>query len=61
MPFIHVRLFEGRAPEKKKELGEALTRETVRVLGCSPQAVDVVFEDVKRADWMTAGKSHASD
>ena len=59
MPFIHIRLFEGRTAEKKAELGEALTRETVRVLGCSPDVVDIVFEDVKRSDWMTAGKSHA--
>ncbi len=60
MPFIHIRLFEGRTPQEKAELGEALTRETVRVLRCSPEAVDIVFEDVKRSDWMTAGKSHAS-
>jgi len=60
MPFIHIRLFEGRTPEKKAELAEALTGETVRVLGCSPEAVDIVFEDVKRSDWMTAGKSHAA-
>ena len=43
MPFIHIRLFEGRAPEKKAELAEALTRETVRVLGCAPEVVDIVF------------------
>ena len=60
MPFIHVRLLEGRTPEKKLELGEALTRETVRVLGCSPEVVDIVFEDVRRSDWLTAGKSHAT-
>lgn len=60
MPFIHIRLLEGRTPEKKAELGEALTRETVRVLGCSPDVVDIVFEDVERSDWITAGKSHAS-
>ena len=60
MPFIHIRLLEGRTPEKKAELAEALTREAVRVLGCSPEVVDIVFEDVKRSDWMTAGKSHAA-
>jgi 4-oxalocrotonate tautomerase len=59
MPFIHIRLFEGRTPQAKAELGEALTRETVRILGCSPEAVDIVFEDVARSDWITAGKSHA--
>ena len=60
MPFIHIRLFEGRTSEKKAELAEALTRETVRVLGCTPEVVDIVFEDVQRSDWMTAGKSHAA-
>jgi 4-oxalocrotonate tautomerase len=60
MPFVHIRLFEGRTPEMKAELAEALTREIVRVLGCSPEAVDIVLEDVKRSDWMTAGKSHAA-
>lgn len=60
MPFIHITLFEGRTSEKKAELAEALTRETVRVLGCSPEVVDIVFEDVKRSDWMTAGKPHAA-
>ena len=59
MPFIHIRLFEGRTPQQKAELGEALTRETVRVLGCSPEVVDIVFEDVRRSDWVTAGKPHA--
>ena len=49
MPFIHVRLLEGRTPEKKKELGESLTRETVRVLGCSPEAARRnLHEGIKR-------------
>jgi 4-oxalocrotonate tautomerase len=58
MPFIVVRMFEGRPTEKKKELGEAITRETCRILGCGPEAVDIIFEDVQRSDWMSAGKLH---
>ncbi|MBS0553628.1 MAG: tautomerase family protein, partial [Proteobacteria bacterium] len=30
MPTMHIELFEGRSPEKKRELVEALTRETCR-------------------------------
>jgi 4-oxalocrotonate tautomerase len=52
---MHIKLFEGRSKEKKRELAEALTRVTCRVLECSPEAVDIIFEDVKKEDWATAG------
>ena len=42
--------------ETAAELAEALTKETCRVLGCGPEAVDIVFEDVKKENWATAGK-----
>jgi 4-oxalocrotonate tautomerase len=53
---MHIRLFEGRTKEQKRELAEALTRETCRVLGCSAEAVDIIYEDVKKENWATAGK-----
>lgn len=56
MPFIHVRLFEGRTQEQKRAFVEAITRETVRTLQCAPEAVDVVLEDVKKSDWATGGR-----
>lgn len=56
MPFIHVRLFEGRSTEQKRAFVEAVTRETARTLNCSPEAVDIVFDDVKKSDWASAGK-----
>lgn len=55
MPAIHIQLFEGRSVEKKRELVEAITKETVRILQCSPDAVDIIFTDVKKSDWATAG------
>ena len=59
--FVHIRLFEGRTPEVKAEFAEALTRDIVRVLGCSPEAVDIVLEEVKRSELDDeAGKSHAA-
>jgi len=55
MPAMHIKLFEGRSKELKRELAEAITRETCRVLKCSPDAVDIIFEDVKKENWATAG------
>jgi 4-oxalocrotonate tautomerase len=56
MPAMTIKLFEGRSVEMKRELAEAITKETCRVLGCGPEAVDIVFEDVKKENWSTAGK-----
>jgi 4-oxalocrotonate tautomerase len=55
MPTIHVELFAGRTLEQKRALAAALTEATVRTLGGSADAVDVIFRDVERSDWATAG------
>ena len=56
MPFIHVRLFEGRTPDQKRAFAEAITQDAVRTLGCSAESVDIVFHDVKKSDWASAGR-----
>jgi 4-oxalocrotonate tautomerase len=55
MPLIIVKLFEGRSDELKRQYAKALTEASVTVLGCTSQAVDIVFEDVKKSDWANAG------
>ena len=55
MPTMHIELFEGRSAEKKRELVDALTKETCRVLECEPGAVDIILTDVKRENWATGG------
>ena len=57
MPTMHIEMFAGRTPEKKRELVEALTKETCRVLGCSPEAVDIILTDVARENWATGGNT----
>lgn len=56
MPTIRVELFAGRSVEQKRALAQALTEATVRTLGGSASAVDVIFTDVERHDWATAGR-----
>jgi 4-oxalocrotonate tautomerase len=55
MPTIRVDMFEGRTPEQKKEFVKALTEATVKTLGASPEAVDVILNDIKKSDWATGG------
>ena len=55
MPTIRVELFEGRTPQQKAELAKELTAACVRVLGGSPDGVDILFFDVARQDWATGG------
>jgi 4-oxalocrotonate tautomerase len=56
MPFITITLFEGRTPEQKRALAKEITDVMVRVAKTSPDAVDIVFVDVKRSDWAHAGE-----
>jgi 4-oxalocrotonate tautomerase len=56
MPTLHVELFAGRTVEQKRALALALTEATVRTLGGSPDAVDVIFHDVQRHDWASGGQ-----
>lgn len=55
MPTIHVELFEGRSAEMKRALAQEITQACVKVLGCSADAVDVVFQEVARHNWATGG------
>jgi len=55
MPTIRVEMFEGRTPEQKREFVKALTEATVKTLGTSPEAVDVVLFEIKKTDWATGG------
>lgn len=56
MPTIRVELMEGRTPEQKKNLAQALTQAVVDTLGSKPEAVDVLLFDIKPGDWATGGQ-----
>ncbi len=56
MPAIRVDMFEGRSPEVKKQLVEAITQAVVDTLQCSPEAVDIILHEVSRGHWATGGK-----
>ncbi len=55
MPTMHIELFEGRTPEKKRELVRALTERTCEVLGCPPDSVDIILTEISKDRWATGG------
>ena len=59
MPTIRVDLLKGRSIEQKREFASVVTREAARILGCPPEAVDILFFEVERHDWANGGRLNA--
>jgi 4-oxalocrotonate tautomerase len=55
MPY-HIYMFEGRTGEQKRQLAKEITEVMVRVGKTKPEAVDIVFTDVKKSDWAHSGE-----
>jgi 4-oxalocrotonate tautomerase len=55
MPVIHVEMFGGRNREQKEKFAKAITESFVSICGGTPQSVQVIFSDVSKDDWATAG------
>ena len=49
MPMINVQMFEGRTTEQRRKLAKELTEGTCRALGCTPDAVQIIITDIKKA------------
>ena len=56
MPFVEVKLWEGRTREQKAELARRFTEAMVEVVGCPQEAVSITFDDYARSDWAEGGR-----
>jgi len=56
MPLITVQMYEGRTVDQKRELVAALTEAIVRIAKTTPEATQVIIQDIPRHDWAHAGK-----
>jgi 4-oxalocrotonate tautomerase len=61
MPTINVQMYAGRTTEQKRAFVKAVTDATCASLGCKPEAVDIIIQDVKKEDWATAGKLRSDE
>ena len=56
MPFVAVKLWQGRTKEQKAELARRMTDVMVEVAVCPRESVTIVFEDYAKADWAEGGR-----
>ena len=55
MPFISIRMLEGRDQEQKKKLVKSITDVMETVCGADPEHVHVVIEEVPKDSWARGG------
>ena len=55
MPFINVRMLEGRSLDQKRELAKAITNAMETICNAKPDGTMVVIEEVPRENWARGG------
>jgi len=56
MPILKVQTWAGITKEQKRDFVKVLTRESVRILDCPPEAVTVIIEETPKENWGAAGE-----
>jgi len=56
MPVVTIEMWEGRTPEQKKALVEAVTSAVAGAIGCPPEAVEVIIHEVPKVNWGIGGQ-----
>ncbi|MBS34434.1 MAG: hypothetical protein CMO26_00755 [Thiotrichales bacterium] len=57
MPVVKVSFYTGRSAEQKQEIAEVITDALVRIAGSQRDAVNVVFDEYARENWVIGGAS----
>jgi 4-oxalocrotonate tautomerase len=55
MPIITIALYNGRSQREKDRLAEAITEDTVKILGVGKKDVVVLFEEAPHGNWYVSG------
>ena len=55
MPVVRVSFYEGRSPGQKREIAEVITDALVRIAGSKRAAVNVLFDNHTKDDWVIGG------
>jgi 4-oxalocrotonate tautomerase len=55
MPFVNVKMLEGRTIEQKKQLVKAITESMAEICGANPEYTMVVVEDIAKDHWARGG------
>ena len=55
MPIVRIEMWEGRTHAQKAELARVITEAIVTIAQTTPEATTIVFEDISKSNWATAG------
>lgn len=55
MPVIRVEMLAGRTDEQKRTFAREVTKLACETFNCKPDTLHVVFSEVPRNSWATAG------
>ncbi len=55
MPFVNVKMLQGRSKEQKLQLVKAVTDALSGICGAKPEGTMVVIEEVERENWSVGG------
>jgi 4-oxalocrotonate tautomerase len=56
MPMVRIEMFPGRTREQKANAAREVTAALQRTIGATPEATDIIFVEVAKSDWASAGK-----
>lgn len=56
MPMVRIELYPGRTPEQKLSCARAIMDAMKQHLNAAPEATQVMFIDVEKADWLDGSK-----
>lgn len=56
MPVIRIEMYEGRTVEQKRACAAAVTQAFIDTCGGVPGSVTIIFADVAKSDWASAGR-----
>jgi 4-oxalocrotonate tautomerase len=51
MPHVIVKLYPGRSEQLKRQLADAIVKDTVAILKCDEKSLSVAFEEIEPGDW----------
>lgn len=57
MPIVHAEIWKGYSLEVRKALAESLTNAMVQHIGCPPQVVTVIVNEIDKENWVMGGKN----
>ena len=61
MPYVTVKMFEGRTDDQKRALCEKVTEAVVETTGAPAENVVVFIEEMSKNDYAVAGKRPVDD